>query len=298
MAMPTFGIIAHPGKQLFREAFPSILKLIKKSEVPLICANNILKEPPPEYPECQLMPEDEIPGQCDLIFTFGGDGTMLRTIHKVKFHQTPVLGVNVGGLGFLTEIPLENFEEMYRMILEGKYHIENRMMLEGHLKGDSEPIYALNEITVEKGASTRVIELQTHINGRYFNDYVADGLIVSTPTGSTGYSLSSNGPIVVPTSRCIILNPICPHSLTNRPVIVPDESQVCMRIYTEKPVAMLAADSLDIRDIPNRSELTIRKAPFVARLVKHPDSDYFALLRNKLGWGADFRDKLRWSHNR
>jgi NAD+ kinase len=296
--MPTFGIMAHPGKQLFREAFPSILALLKKSGVPIICADNILKEPPPDFPECQVMPEDEIPARCDLIFAFGGDGTMLRTIHKVKFYQTPVLGVNVGGLGFLTEIPLEQFEEMYRMILEGKYRIENRMMLEGRLKGDPEPIYALNEITVEKGYSTRVIEVQTHINGRYFNDYVADGLIVSTATGSTGYSLSSNGPIMMPTSHCIILNPICPHSLTNRPVIVPDDSHLCMKIFTDQPFALLSADSQDVRDIPNRSELTIRKASFVARLVKHPDSDYFALLRNKLGWGADFRNKLRWSHNR
>lgn len=296
--MPTFGIIAHPRKQPFREQLPAILRLIKKSGVSLICADNLLPEPPAEFPQCRLLPEEEIPANCDMIFSFGGDGTMLRTIQKVGLHQTPVLGINVGGLGFLTEVPLEEFEQTYRNVLAGKYFIENRLMLEGRLQGDDRPIYALNEITVEKGHSVRVIEIQMDINGHYFNDYVADGLIISTATGSTGYSLSSNGPIMMPTSRCVILNPICPHSLTNRPVIIPEDSRLYMKIYTDQPFAMLSADSQDVRDIPNRSELWIYKAPFYARLVKLPDSDYFALLRNKLGWGADFRNKLRWSHNR
>ncbi len=296
--MPKFGIIANPYKELFRRKLPGILAMIKKTGVPVICSRDILDQPPPEFPDLELVPDEEIPANCDMIFSFGGDGTMLRTIQLVGKHQTPVLGVNVGGLGFLTEIPLEEFEKNFRLILSGKYRIEERMILEGWINGEEKLLYALNEIAVEKGRSTRVIEIKVDINGRYFNDYVADGLIISTPTGSTGYSLSSGGPIVVPTSQCIILNPICPHSLTNRPVIIPDDSQLYLQLFTEHPEMIVSADSQDVREVPTRTELKIRRAPFNAHLVKHPESGYFALLRNKLSWGEDFRNKLRWSHNR
>jgi len=143
-----------------------------------------------------------------------------------------------------------------------------------------------------------VIEVEVDINDNYFNDYVADGLIISTPTGSTGYSLSSGGPIVVPTNHCIILNPICPHSLTNRPVIIPADSKINTKIYTDYPQVLISADNQDIREVPSRTEMTVEKAPFVAKLVKLLESNYFSLLRTKLSWGGDFRDKLRWHYQR
>ena len=296
--MPKFGIIANPYKKLFREKLPDILKMLRKAGVPVICSRDILDQPPPEFPDLELATDREIPANCDMILSFGGDGTMLRTIQLVGEHQTPVLGVNVGGLGFLTEIPLEEFRKHFRLILNGEYHIEERMILEARINGEKKLLHALNEITIEKGRSTRVIEIKVDINGRYFNDYVADGLIISTPTGSTGYSLSSGGPIVVPSSQCLILNPICPHSLTNRPVIIPDDSHLYLQLFTEYPEMLVSADSQDVREVPTRTELKIQRAAFNAQLVKHPESDYFALLRNKLGWGEDFRNKLRWSHNR
>ncbi len=296
--MPTFGIMANPHKQLFKEQFSDILSILKEAGVNVICSKNIGDFPGGKQPTCQFLDDTEIPPKCDMIFAFGGDGTMLRTIQVVGQNETPVLGVNVGGLGFLTEVPLEGFDKNFRTIVDGNYHIEERMILEGVVEGHKKPMYALNEFAIEKGRSTNVIEVSMEIDGKAFNDYVADGLIISTPTGSTGYSLSSGGPIVVPTSQCMILNPICPHSLTNRPVIIPSESKLSMKIYTDYPEVIITADNQDIREVPNRTQLKIQQAPYTARLVKCPGSDYFSLLRNKLSWGEDFRNKLRWSHNR
>ncbi len=296
--MLKLGIIANPRKSLLRKELPRILDVFEKVNFSVVLAANTAVDIPKGLPQPEMLPEEEVPGNCDMIMTFGGDGTVLHTIQLVKAHQTPILAVNVGGLGFLTEIALENFESMIMNIADGKYRIEERMLLEGQIEGQSTPVHALNEISIEKGSSTRVIEIRVQLDGRYFNDDVADGLIVATPTGSTGYSLSSGGPIVVPTHRCIILNPICPHSLTNRPVITSEDSQIELQVFTESSTATLSADGQDVRKIPSRSRLTIHRASFNARLVKHESSDFFALLRNKLRWGTDFRDKQRWSYNR
>ncbi|HFE64535.1 MAG TPA: NAD(+)/NADH kinase, partial [Caldithrix sp.] len=225
-SMLRVGIMAHPQKKLFREKLPELLELFKRSGIRVFFSGDIMEKSPHHFPEIKILPARDIPAYCDMIFSFGGDGTMLRTIQVVGDRQTPVLGVNLGGLGFLTEVTLEDFTPTFRDILDGKYHLEERLILEGRIEGQEKPMHALNEITIEKGRSTRVIEVAVEIDGKYFNDIVADGLIISTPTGSTGYSLSSNGPIVVPTSECLILNPICPHSLTNRPVIIPAQSKI------------------------------------------------------------------------
>ena len=294
-SMLRVGIMAHPQKKLFREKLPELLELFKRSGIRVFFSGDIMEKSPHHFPEIKILPARDIPAYCDMIFSFGGDGTMLRTIQVVGDRQTPVLGVNLGGLGFLTEVTLEDFTPTFRDILDGKYHLEERLILEGRIEGQEKPMHALNEITIEKGRSTRVIEVAVEIDGKYFNDIVADGLIISTPTGSTGYSLSSNGPIVVPTSECLILNPICPHSLTNRPVIIPAHSKISAHVFTDYPEIVISADNQDVREIPSRTKLEIQVAPFRARLVKHPASDYFSLLRNKLNWGGDFRNKLRWS---
>ncbi len=296
--MLRIGVIANPYKKELMDDLPDILRRILKTGAEVSCPPDLLKNKPAGKHTCQIRPLEEIPSRVDMIFSFGGDGTVLRTVQVVRHHQTPILAVNVGGLGFLTEVLYENFDKALQSILEGDYRIEDRLLLEGIIEKDDHPLYVLNEITIEKGRSTRVIEVRVEINGKYFNDYVADGLIISTPTGSTGYSLSSGGPIVVPTNDCIILNPICPHSLTNRPVIIPPDSKIRAQVFTDHPQVIISADNQDIREIPSRTVLNISRAAFKARLVKYTDSDYFSLLRNKLSWGEDFRNKLRWSYNR
>lgn len=296
--MKTVGIFAHPNKPAFQEAFPKILRFLKDLGLEVLMSAEVARALPQPTTEATLMPESELPQQCEMLLSFGGDGTILRTIQLVGAQQTPVLGINVGGLGFLTEIPLDQFKETFQTIYTGKFFIEERLLLQVSFPQGDPSMLALNEITIEKGRSTRVIEVSVQIDGNFFNDIVADGLIVSTPTGSTGYSLSSGGPIVVPTSQCIILNPICPHSLTNRPVIIPSSSRLDITVYTEYPEVIVSADNQDVREFPSRSQMQIKAAPFTARLVKHPQSDYFSLLRNKLNWGEDFRNKLRWSYKR
>jgi NAD+ kinase len=296
--MMKIGIFANPFKKFLKDNFTQLTDLIVHQGVEILFpqdqVDNGLKPSSP----CQIMAAEEIPGNCDMIFCFGGDGTVLRTVQIVRQHQTPILTINVGGLGFLTEVMIEDFEAALKSVLAGDYQIEERLLLQGKLTSDENPMIVLNEITVEKGRSTRVIEIRVEISGRYFNDYVADGLIISTPTGSTGYSLSSGGPIVVPTNNCIILNPICPHSLTNRPVIIPAESVIRAQIFTDYPQVIISGDNQDIREVPSRTVLDITRASFNMKLVKFSDSDYFSLLRNKLAWGEDFRNKLRWSYNR
>ncbi len=296
--MPKFGIFANPSKAILWKKLPEIFQTLKNSGVSLVCSPSVLRESLTDFSDCLVLPDEEIAANSNMIIAFGGDGTVLRSVKLVGRYQTPILAVNVGGLGFMTEVLLEDFGKILPHILDGKYTVEKRLMLEGVVDGDPTPMYALNEITIEKGRSTRVIEVAVEIDGKYFNTYVADGLIVSTPTGSTGYSLSSGGPIVVPDSDSIILNPICPHSLTNRPVIISPKSDIETQIFTDYPKIVLSADNQDVREISSRTILKIHRAPFDAQLVKLPESDYFALLRNKLGWGEDFRDKLRWSYNR
>ena len=294
-----FALIANLRKKLFWEQLPYLLNWFKKEKVNIAIAEDIVQAsqfPIKDFPTFSTETLNK-QSRFDMILAFGGDGTILRTVQLVGEAQIPILGVNVGGLGFLTEIPLEKFEVVFKDILQGKYYIENRLMLEARIDTEKKPVYALNEITIEKGGSPRVIQIRTQVDGRYLNNYIADGLIVSTPTGSTGYSLSTGGPIVIPSARVIIINPISPHSLTNRPVIVPDATRVDAVVYTESPQFLVAGDGRDVRYCPSRTHLQISKASFSARLVKHEKSDFFALLNSKLRWGEDFRDKSRWTYD-
>jgi NAD+ kinase len=218
-------------------------------------------------------------------------------VHLIGDRATPVLGINVGGLGFLTEIPLENFMEEFEKILQGKYRIEERLMLRGTINDNPEPLYALNEILIDKGSSVRVIQIEVEVEGHFLNSYIADGILVSTPTGSTGYSLSSGGPIVVPSTNVLVINPICPHSLTNRPTVIPADATIKAIIRTENPEFIIAADGRDVHYCKTRTHLTVEKAPYCAHLVKPLHSNFFHLLHSKLNWGKDFRDKTRWSHD-
>ncbi|MFQ5584316.1 MAG: NAD(+)/NADH kinase [Calditrichia bacterium] len=291
------GITANTRKDLFWDALPGLLKWLSGKKVPFVLSKKIVADSPYSLKKYDSKPMKEIPDHCDMILAFGGDGTILRTARTVGERQTPILGVNVGGLGFLTDVPLNQFEKIITDILEGNYHIEERLMLKGLIGDDPKPLFALNDIVMDKGRSPRVIEVRIDVNDQYLNAYIADGLIISTPTGSTGYSLSSGGPITVPSSKVLIINPICPHSLTNRPVIIPHTSLVKATLRSESEEIIVSADGADTRSCKSHTHLTIEKAPFAAHLVKPPGSDFFKLLQTKLNWGEDFRNKSRWSYN-
>jgi len=242
-----------------------------------------------KIPRGTILPEMGLVKKCDVLIAMGGDGTILTVARMVGAEEVPILGVNLGKLGFLAEVSVEELDGCVRDIVGGNYVIEERLVLKATCSNDKKTFYALNEIVIDRGASARVVEMETFVNNEYLVTYSADGIIVTTPTGSTAYSLASGGPIVTPSSEVITIAPICPHMLTARPVIVPEDSHV--RIVVDKgqhPVHITADGQVEqIYDPP--VEFAVMQAPYVVKLVRRRRYSYFGLLRAKLLWGKDPR---------
>ena len=236
-------------------------------------------------------PEPEklaLPGDVELIVVMGGDGTLLSVARRFGQMAIPVLGVNVGGLGFLTEVALEELYPVMEQGLAGQYEVENRLVLTATIFRQGKPFWqehVLNDPGINKGALARIVELTTSIDGEYLTTYRADGLIVSTPTGSTAYTLSAGGPIVYPTLSHIILLPICPHTLSNRPIILPDTATVAVTLDEKGRDVYLTLDGQVGQALKPEDRLEIRSAPHHLKLIKAPHRSYFQILRTKLGWG-------------
>ncbi len=230
----------------------------------------------------------EIPSLVDIIVVLGGDGTMLSVCRLVGDKGIPILGVNIGGLGFLTEVQKDELYEFFENVLAGECPIEERIMLTTYVHRNNERIaeyIVMNDVVVNKGALARIIDLETYINHAYVTTFKADGLIVSTPTGSTAYALSAGGPILYPTLSSIVLAPICPHTLTNRPIVLPDDViiEIILRSQTEDVFLTLDGQvgfPLKLNDI-----VEVRKSPFKTKLLTPCKKDYFQILRTKLKWG-------------
>jgi len=236
---------------------------------------------------------EALPRRCDVLVAFGGDGTILSAARLVGRRETPILGVNLGKLGFLAEFAVEDMEEWVGALLSRKFKVEQRMVLEASTKvGRRRRFYGLNDIVIDKSGSSRVIDLQTFVNDEHLITYTADGVIVATPTGSTAYSLATGGPIVVPESKAITLSPICPHTLTARPVIVPDSSSIRVLIDKEAKAVHITADGQVEEILHPPLEFLIRKANYSVKLVKRLDRSYYDVLRAKLMWGRDVRVEL------
>lgn len=232
----------------------------------------------------------DFPNDVDLMFTFGGDGTILDAITIIKERHIPIVGVNTGRLGFLATINVEILHENLEEILRGNYNISKRSLLT--VDTNSENIidnFALNEITVTRRETTSMITVEAHMNGEFLNSFWADGLIISTPTGSTGYSLSCGGPIMHPTNKNFIITPIAAHNLNVRPFIISDDSVLHLKIHSRVNEYFL---SLDARNKPLSTdvELTIKKANFEIWIVEPKDKSYLMTLREKLLWGSDKRN--------
>jgi NAD+ kinase len=237
---------------------------------------------------------EALPNRCEVLVAFGGDGTILSAARLVGRRGTPILGVNLGKLGFLAEFAVEDMEDWVSTLLSRTYKVEDRMVLEATTtSGRRKRFYGLNDIVIDKSGSSRVMDLQTFVNGQYLVTYTADGLIIATPTGSTAYSLATGGPIVVPESRAITLNPICPHTLTARPVIVPDDSVVRVVVQEAAKAVHITADGQVEEILQPPVEFRIKKATYTVKLVKRLDRSYYDILRAKLMWGRDVRVELR-----
>ncbi|MDP1759391.1 MAG: NAD(+)/NADH kinase [Thermodesulfovibrionales bacterium] len=233
-------------------------------------------------------PRSEMPSLVDMIIVLGGDGTMLNVARLVCERGVPILGVNLGGLGFITEVQKEEVCNAMDKTLSGEYSIEDRMMLTAHIHRHGEKIAeytVLNDVVINKGALARIIDLETYINKTYVTIFKADGLIVSTPTGSTAYSLSAGGPVLYPTLDCIILTPICPHTLTNRPTVLPDDALIEIILKSVSEDVFLTLDGQVGFSLRKDDVVEIKRSPFKTRLVIPFERDYFQILRTKLKWG-------------
>ena len=236
---------------------------------------------------CIVLPAGEFASRIDLVVVLGGDGTFLYGARLVGGSGVPILGVNLGWLGFLTEVKLEEMYPAFERVLSGQYQLEERVLLEIDLLRDGQLLsssLALNDAVINKGALSRMIEFEVIVNSQLVTVTRADGLIISTPTGSTAYSLSAGGPILYPTLGAVIITPICPHTLTNRPVVVPDEAVVEVHLRHGQDV-MLTVDGQVGTLLATRDRLRSRKARPTLRLVQPEGSTFFGLLREKLKWG-------------
>lgn len=230
----------------------------------------------------------DIPQSAEIAVVLGGDGTFLSVARFLEDRSTPVIGVNLGGLGFLTEITKETCHRELQEILNGKFEIEQRMRLQVITRREGKEIFrqsVLNDVVINKGALARIVDVKINIDGRYLTHYRADGLIFATPTGSTAYNLSAGGPIVYPTTRSIILTPICPFTLTNRPIILPSEVVIEVELGERIKDVTLTCDGQVGCQLAPSDTIFISAAANPLRLIKTPSVDYFEILRTKLKWG-------------
>lgn len=229
--------------------------------------------------------------ECNIIVVVGGDGTLLHVANQLEGEETPILGLNAGRLGFLTETTLDKSRETFHDILAGEYRVQERMMLQGEVKNFSAaPMQALNDLVLSRARHGRVIQVSAAVNDEYVTDFVCDGLIVSTPTGSTAYNLSANGPIVHPEMENIILNPICPHTLTNRPLIIPADSRVSLTVEEDEECVLTADGQEKITNLHRGAGVEIAKAQSSVSLIIPRDLSFYEILRTKLQWSGETPD--------
>jgi NAD+ kinase len=237
-----------------------------------------------------------IPREVEFVIVLGGDGTLLGAARRVARYGVPILGVNLGGLGFLTEIPLKRLYPVVEKMLDGRLEVESRLLLETSVVRDGLEacrFNVLNDVVINKGALARIIDLDVHINDQFLTTFRADGLIVSTPTGSTAYNLSAGGPILYPAMSCYILTPICPFALNNRPIILPDSATINITLsrQSEERVSLTFDGQVGF-DLRYGDRVAVYKSREGIGLIKSPDQSYFEILRTKLGWGgAAYQDK-------
>jgi NAD+ kinase len=237
----------------------------------------------------QGYPAGSIPAMVHLIVVLGGDGTLISVARKVGDLRTPILGVNLGSLGFLTEITLGELYPVLERVIEGEFEVTNRLMLEAVVRRDGQEVgryRVLNDVVINKGAIARIIDMEVTVDSDYLTTFKADGLIISTPTGSTAYNLAAGGPIIYPGLHCLVISPICPHMLTNRPIIVSDESTIRVEVKFQDEDVVFTADGQVGMPLHGGDVVEIRKSRSSTLLIKSPSKDFFEVLRTKLHWGA------------
>ncbi len=293
--MITFGIIANFRKVELWDILPDLVDWLLENGCKVAIIDRLVgpNYTPPK--EVEIFPVTTIVKHVDIMLSIGGDGTILSTARTIGKAKVPIMGIHMGGLGFLAEVTLPKSKNAILQVIEGDYSLEDRMVLAVDLQqsGDFQTYYVVNDLVVDRGSSPRLLATQVEISGQLLNDYVADGLIFATPTGSTAYSLAAGGPIVVPTLEAITITPICPHSLSARPIVVPSTEKIIMRFKEEQAGMSLTLDGQIKIEINSKSVVTIRRATWSIKLIRLPEMDYFHILREKMGWSGEAKGRRR-----
>ncbi len=288
-----FGIIGNTSKQ----GLPAVVKLLVETltryKADFVIDTDIvdlMNTKAMSLGKVQACSRESCVHGVDVLIAMGGDGTMLSAARQVGTNGTPILGVNLGKLGFLAEFAPEELQNALESVLAGRYVIEERLLLEATTPSlPGKVMHAVNDVVVDKSRSARVIDIETYINGTFAVTYRGDGLIISTPTGSTAYALSNGGPIVTPTATVIGITPIAPHTLSGRPLILPDTDTIRVVVYATTNEVLLSADGQEMGVLEPPLEILVRKADHTLRLIKRVDRSYYEVLRAKLLWGKDTR---------
>lgn len=236
---------------------------------------------------------DDLNSSFDLMFTIGGDGTILRAVTYIRDLNIPILGINTGRLGFLAIINKNSIRENVELIIEKKFSVQERTLLEVSLQpsilGFEELNFALNEMTIARKNTTSMIGVKTSLDGEYLTNYWSDGLIIATPTGSTGYSLSCNGPVISPDSKNLVITPIAPHNLNARPMVISDDTKIDLLVDSREKEFLISLDSRII-SVPEKTKVSIQKAGFCISTITPHSQSFLKTLRSKLLWGEDTRN--------
>ncbi len=284
--MRRFGLLAYASKpEAVRWATHVAARLLEERAAVYVDEALGASLPEATAAQCEVINWNEFEKFADTVITFGGDGTLLSAAKLLIGSDIPIMGVNVGRLGFLAEFSVDMLDDAIMDVLKGNYRIVDRTTLETTLNGKTH--YALNEMLVERSGSGKMISIRAFVNEHHVADYRADGVILTTPTGSTAYSLAAGGPIIAPSAQALCLTPISPHTLTLRPLIIQDQSEVRFEFPVSDAQAQLVVDGQIIGTLTQGMSLTIRKSEHLVKLIKRADSTYYDLLREKLLWSAD-----------
>ena len=278
------GVVSKPHRTEFARSLEEILQWLERRGCETLVEEGVLENfRLSGYPG---VTREEMPSKVDAIIVFGGDGTILSVARAIGGNNAPILAVNLGSLGFLTEVTLDELFEALERLLKGEHRIDERRLLDATVKrsdGSSTSFHALNDVVITKGALARIIQLDAYIDDDFMATFLADGLIIATPTGSTAYSLAAGGPIVLPSLACTVVTPICPHTLTNRPLVFPPESEIRI-ILTSGDDVMLTVDGQQGVELAAEDEIVCTSSRLRIELIKPHNKSFFDVLREKLKW--------------
>ncbi|HKZ81168.1 MAG TPA: NAD(+)/NADH kinase [Pyrinomonadaceae bacterium] len=284
------GIVLKPHQPEALKTICSVVKWLHERGIQLVGSPEIERERIEHETGCSVetLERESLAAGVDLILVLGGDGTMIATARMIGDTEVPVLGVNYGGLGYLAEFRIEELYTALEAILAGDYRVDRRVMLAVELLRGDEHLTrnrVLNDVVINKSALARIIEIEAYLNRQFVNSFRADGLIVSTPTGSTAYNLSAGGPVIFPSMNAVVITPICPFTLSNRPIVVPDESLIELRLKTANEEVVLTLDGQVGLALKPEDRVLIRKSKTTFNIVQPANRNYFEVLRDKLRWG-------------